>query len=66
MKCCNCWAQLLCADGCVYENSIYSDNMNDPSEEWCTKTKISLEEALKLYARIVVKNPDLVEKIFRR
>ena len=40
--------------------------MNDPSEEWCTKTKISLEEALKLYARIVVKNPDLVEKIFRR
>ena len=65
-KCCNCWAQLLCADGCVYENSIYSDNMNDPSEEWCTKTKISLEEALKLYARIVVKNPDLVEKIFRR
>ena len=50
----------------IQGNCVHHKYMNDPSEEWCTKTKISLEEALKLYARIVVKNPDLVEKIFRR
>ncbi len=62
-KCSNCWAQLLCADGCVYENGVYSENINEPAEEWCIKTKISLEEALRLYARIYVDNPEIFNKI---
>ena len=62
-KCSNCWAQLLCADGCVYENSVYSDNITNPAEEWCVKIKISLEEALKLYARLFINRPDILNKM---
>ena len=54
------WAQLLCADGCVYENSVYSNDINEPAEEWCVKTKISLEEALRLYARLIVNSPQIL------
>ncbi len=65
-KCSSCWAQLLCADGCVYENSVYSEDINEPAEEWCVKTKISLEEALKLYARLVINSPETFERILGR
>lgn len=65
-KCSECWAQLLCADGCVYENSVYSNDINEPAEEWCVKTKISLEEALRLYARLIVNSPQTLDRIVGR
>lgn len=65
-KCAGCWAQLLCADGCVYENSVYSTDLNKPAEEWCSKIKISLEESLKFYTRLVINSPETLEMIFGR
>lgn len=61
-KCSNCWAQINCGDGCPYENQVYNDDINVPSEEWCTKTKINLEESLKLYARVINNNPEKLKE----
>ena len=50
----------------VYENSVYSNDINEPAEEWCVKTKISLEEALRLYARLIVNSPQTLDRIVGR
>lgn len=65
-KCTECWAQLFCGDGCPYENYLYEEDINVPVEEWCVKTKILIEESLKLYIKILVNKPELFEKIFNK
>ncbi len=64
-KCSNCWAQLHCGDGCPYENNIYSDDINTPSDQWCTKTKILLKESLILYAKLLSNNPQKAKEFFK-
>ena len=63
--CSECWAQLYCGDGCVYENSIYHEDLNEPADEWCNKTKASLEESMKLYIRLKEDANDTFNKIFK-
>ncbi|MBT2291848.1 radical SAM protein [Paenibacillus albidus] len=53
-KCMNCWAQLLCDDGCPYEHVLRTGSIDNPSEEWCSKTKIMQLESLKLYAKLTL------------
>ncbi|WP_144275998.1 radical SAM/SPASM domain-containing protein [Gottschalkia acidurici] len=64
-KCLNCWAQLYCGDGCAYENYIYGNNINTPSDQWCTKTKILLKESLTLYAKLMSNNPEKAKEFFK-
>lgn len=52
-KCSNCWAQLLCDDGCPYEHELNTGSINKPSYDWCNKTKIMQKESLKLYVKLL-------------
>jgi uncharacterized protein len=58
-KCSNCWAQLLCGDGCPFEHKIANGDINKPSEDCCNKVKIHQKETLKLYARLLINQKDV-------
>ena len=53
-KCSNCWAQILCKDGCAYAHELFTGDINTPDENWCNKTKIIQKESLMLYARLAL------------
>ena len=64
-KCINCWAQILCDDGCPYEHEIFTGNINMPSQEWCNKTKIMQKETLRIYAKLFMNKSSKNKKLVK-
>lgn len=63
-KCTKCWGQLLCKDGCAYENESFKGDINTPNEEWCNRIKILATESLRIYAKLKLKGFQKYDELY--
>lgn len=62
--CNDCWALQLCGGGCAHEGYVYHNDLNTPYDVTCNHTKFMIEDAFKLYARVYMHSPSLVDEVF--
>lgn len=62
-ECGRCWASTICNDGCPQVKLANTGNINTNSSLWCEHTKILINEALKLYAKLYMYNPEIFEEL---
>lgn len=63
--CKDCWAKIICGGGCPQENLIYNKDVNVPYKIKCISNKFIIKEGLRLYTKLYIQHPDILEEFFR-
>ena len=61
--CKECWAKAICNEGCPQVKLMSTGDINTNYDLWCKHAKICIEEAIKLYAKLYIYNPEIFEEL---